>query len=99
MCNLRNLVRYLALPFALFLNEFLRNITKIPVRFREILSHLILDGTVPLPKSNLLKRNLLYAGPKLWNSLPNELQAVHNLYTFKQSLKNYILNNEINELV
>ena len=36
---------------------------------------------------------------KLWNSLPNELQAVHNLYTFKQSFKHYILNNEINEQV
>ena len=55
--------------------------------------------TLPLPKSNLLKRNLLYAGPKLWNSLPNEFQAVHNLYTFKQSFKHYILNNEINDPV
>ena len=43
---LRNLVRYLALPFALFLSILMRNITKILARFREILCHLILDGTV-----------------------------------------------------
>ena len=42
---LRNLVRYLALPFALFLSILMRNITKFLARFREILCHLILDGT------------------------------------------------------
>ena len=55
--------------------------------------------TLPLPKFNLLKRNLPYAGPKLWNSIPKEHKAVNNLYTFKQSFKPYILNNKINELV
>ena len=42
--------------------------------------------TLPLPKSNLLKRDLLNAGPKLWNSLLKELLDANNL--FIQSYKN-----------
>ena len=40
------LVRNLAVAFALFLSLLLRNNAKVHARFREILCHLIPDGTV-----------------------------------------------------
>ena len=46
--------------------------------------------SLPLAHTELLKTNLLYIGPKLWNSLPNELCDSDNIYLFKQRYKSYI---------
>ena len=49
------------------------------------------DICLPLPHTELLKRNLTYSGPALWNSLPLCLRNSCNIISFKRSLKTFLL--------
>ena len=46
---------------------------------------------VPRANMSLFKSSLAYNGPKLWNNLPNEIKNMNSLYSFKISLKDYIM--------
>ena len=39
--------------------------------------------TLPKPRTELLKRSLLYSGPFVWNSLPNHLEQAISILSFK----------------
>ena len=49
------------------------------------------DVMVPRANMSLFKSSLAYNGPKLWNNLPNEIKNMNSLYSFKISLKDYIM--------
>ena len=55
-----------------------------------------LNINLPLPKTDFMKRSFLYAGPKLWNSLPNSIKSAKTLAAFKRGLEdNNILDFDI----
>ena len=39
----------------------------------------------------LLKRNIVYQGPKIWNSLKNDIKIEKTIFSFKKPLKNELL--------
>ena len=39
----------------------------------------------------LLKRNIVYQGPKIWNSLKNDIKIKKTIFSFKKPLKNELL--------
>ena len=47
---------------------------------------------IPLTRSSLAQRTTKYTGPKLWNSLDNSLRKLNNIKSFKNKLKEIILN-------
>ena len=38
------------------------------------------------------KNSLRYMGPKIWNSLPDDIKAANNIATFKKSIRKFNLN-------
>ena len=46
---------------------------------------------VPRPHTEIFKRSLAYAGPKIWNSLPIAIREVPNINIFKCLLKDHLL--------
>ena len=46
---------------------------------------------VPIPKIDLFKSSLVYSGPALWNSLPNELRLPVSPSVFKKRLTLHML--------
>ena len=51
--------------------------------------------TLPVPKSNALKRTVMYRAETQWNELPPKLIQIKNKDSFKLSLKKAIINKEI----
>ena len=47
---------------------------------------------LPLPNSDLLKRNIIYQGPLIWNSIPSDIKNKKNSLGFKNSLRNFLFN-------
>ena len=47
---------------------------------------------IPLTRSSLAQRTTKYTGPKLWNSLDNSLRKLNNIKSFKNKLKEILLN-------
>ena len=45
--------------------------------------------SIPKPNKELYKQSLLYNGPKVWNSLPNELKNASSVLTFKTIYKKF----------
>lgn len=45
------------------------------------------DLVLPRPKTNFLKKSVLYKATQLWNELPKELRDLPNVQTFKKALK------------
>ena len=43
---------------------------------------------LPLPKTGFMIRSFVYAGPKLWNSLPYAIKLAYALAAFKGGLEN-----------
>jgi len=41
-------------------------------------------------------KNVISTGPKLWNSLPNEIKAVNHVNKFKSNLVSYLKTMKIN---
>ena len=39
----------------------------------------------------LLKRNIVYQGPRIWNNLKNDIKIKKNIFSFKKALKNELL--------
>ena len=50
------------------------------------------DIALPLPRTEVLKRNLSYSGPLFYNSLPPSVRKCNSLDNFKVCLKSYLLN-------
>ena len=51
--------------------------------------------TLVVPCTNrktFLDRSIVFAGPELWNSLPERLRVIEDLNIFKNQLKTYCLN-------
>ena len=58
-----------------------------PVRTRNS----ILNMFIPkCPLENTKHRSLTYAGPRIWNDLPNSLKSIKSKKQFKQALKTYL---------
>ena len=47
---------------------------------------------LPLANTNLFKREIVYQGPKLWNSIPTNIKNKVSVPTFKTSLKKHLVN-------
>jgi hypothetical protein len=47
---------------------------------------------LPKPRTNYLKRSLSYKGANIWNKLSAHVKQSENIYIFKQSCKDFILN-------
>ena len=56
-----------------------------PTSTREILR-------IPLHNLTLYQHSLSYLGPKIWNGIPNSIQALPTLSNFKRKLKSHIVN-------
>ena len=52
------------------------------------------DFKVHFSRTNILKFSIVSFGPKLWNSLPNELKTKYSLPCFKSNLKKYLINSD-----
>ena len=50
------------------------------------------DIALPLPRTEVLRRNLSYSGPLFYNSLPSGIRKCNSLDNFKVCLKSYLLN-------
>lgn len=48
--------------------------------------------TVPLPKTEFLKKSFSYHGVKIWNSLPTEIRSRKTLATFDELISTHRLN-------
>ena len=48
--------------------------------------------TVPLPKTEFLKKSFSYNGVKIWNSLPTEIRSCKTLSTFDELISTHRLN-------
>ena len=49
------------------------------------------DIALPLPRTQMFKRMLLFNGPKVWNSIPDNIRSSTNLVCFKAMYKKYLL--------
>ena len=47
-----------------------------------------------LAKTNLFKWDIVYLGPKLWNSVPTYIKNKVSVPTFKTALKKHLLSNK-----
>ena len=47
---------------------------------------------VPKPNTELYKSSFSFSGPKVWNSLPNDIKTSKTVFEFKNSY-NFFLNN------
>lgn len=45
---------------------------------------------VPHPRSEKIKKSIIYQGPYMWNSLPSSLKNCKDLELFKRYLKKYM---------
>ena len=43
-------------------------------------------------RTNLKKFTILYQGPKIWNSLPTNIKNSLSLYSFKTTMREFLLN-------
>lgn len=50
---------------------------------------------LPNINSELLKRNIIYQGPKIWNSLESNIKNKKSIYSFKRTLKNELLEKDL----
>ena len=50
-----------------------------------------LKDHIPNINLELLKRNIEYQGPKIWNSLKNDIKIQITIFSFKKTLKNELL--------
>ena len=50
------------------------------------------DYKVHFSRTNILKFSIVSSGPRLWNSLPNDLKSKQSLACFKNNLKKYLIN-------
>ena len=50
------------------------------------------DIALPLPRTEVLRRNLSYSGPLFYNSLSSSVRKCNSLDNFKVCLKSYLLN-------
>ena len=48
---------------------------------------------LPLANTNLFKRDIVYQGPKLWNSIPANIRNKVSVPTFKTALIKHLLSN------
>ena len=46
---------------------------------------------IPNINLELLKRNIVYQGPRIWNSLKNDIKIKMSIFSFKKALKNKLL--------
>ena len=46
---------------------------------------------VPNINLELLKRNIVYQGPRIWNRLKNDIKNKKSIFSFKKALKNELL--------
>ena len=46
---------------------------------------------IPNINLELLKRNIVYQGPRIWNSLKNDIKIKESIFSFKKALKNELL--------
>ena len=46
---------------------------------------------IPSHTISLFQHSLLYTGPKLWNSIPQHINLLPSLTSFKRQYKNYLL--------
>ena len=52
------------------------------------------DLIVPYARTNNLRQLVTYAGPSIWNSIPDDLKVIDSYDRFKISLKRYILSTQ-----
>ena len=50
---------------------------------------------LPNINSELLKRNIIYQGPNIWNSLESNIKNKKSIYSFKRTLKNELLEKDL----
>jgi hypothetical protein len=43
-------------------------------------------------RTNLTKCTILYQGPKIWNSMPTNIKNSLSLYSFKTTMREFLLN-------
>ena len=46
---------------------------------------------IPNISSEILKRNIVYQGPKIWNNLKNDIKTKNSILSFKNTLKKKLL--------
>ena len=54
---------------------------------------------IPFHKTNMEQKAISFAGPSLWNSLPELIKKADNLNTFKHDVKSCCRNSINNELM
>ena len=48
---------------------------------------------LPLANTEILKRNIRYQGPLVWNSIPSDIKMKMNIQCFKNSFRKFLFNN------
>ena len=48
--------------------------------------------SLPKPRTNYGKFNICFSGPKLWNSIPEEIKSKLSKFSFKKHLKSFLIN-------
>ena len=48
---------------------------------------------LPLANTNLFKQDVVYQGPKLWNSIPTNIKSKVSVPTLKIALKKHLVSN------
>ena len=70
--------------------KYLQNLLKVVVNPRALRSSHVLNLEIPRTNLNCANQAFSVIGPKLWNSLPNDIRMCKNLNTFKSLLKTHL---------
>ena len=80
--------------FQLLNSNIDEEITSIIMNNQEAHSHDTRHGKmlkIPRVIRTMSKNNIIYIGPKVWNSLPNNVKDVNSLYKFKKKTKSFFI--------
>ena len=53
---------------------------------------------IPLFRTTRCQKSIFFNGPRIWNSLPNDLKTIVNLHTFKYRLKAHLFHKQSMDL-
>ena len=96
--NILNFDKLKLLKIGIFMSKVLNDETPKTVKdhfsIREMnYSHNNAKFHFPLANTNLFKRDIVYQGPKLWNSIPANIRNKVSVPTFKSALNKHLLSN------
>ena len=71
--------------------QYIRDLLTLKIRTRSLRKKNMLELYEPRAKlSGVDNRSFSFAGPRLWNSLPNDIKGAENVSSFKKLLKTYL---------